>query len=225
MKRSFCAVLGIVLAAGTLLAKENLLALQYSGVYLKEHNRTYHIERIEPFACMDLGITPENLFLYPERIPKACRHTVIRTLGAIQPMQIDPEIRTVGELEVLDFLQKMQKSPAEYILVDARKAEWFETVTIPGSVNIPYTEIRYDADFPEEHVRLMKLLGIRKTKKGYDFSHAKKALLFCNGAWCVQSVQAIRYLTEMGYPKEKLLWYRGGMQDWISMGFITTPIK
>ncbi len=214
-------VWGLLLGCiGGLSADQNLLALQYRGVTLQmDGNRSYHIERIEPFACMEVGITPENLFLHPERLPKACRHTVIRTLGAIQPMQIDPKIKTVGELEVLDFLEKMQKEPGGYILVDARKAQWYRMLTIPGAVNIPYTEIRYDADFPEEHVRLLQLLRIVKSKKEYDFSRAKKALFFCNGAWCVQSVKAIRYLTEMGYPKERLLWYRGGMQDWISMGF------
>ena len=65
----------------------------------------------------------------------------------------------------------------------------------------------------------MKLLHIQKVGDDYDFSHAKTALFFCNGAWCVQSRVAIQKLILMGYPKEKLLWYRGGLQDWLLFGF------
>ena len=46
-------------------------------------------------------------------------------------------------------------------------------------------------------------------------------LLFCNGIWCVQSRLAIEKLIKMGYPREKLLWYRGGLQDWLALGFTT----
>ena len=92
-------------------------------------------------------------------------------------------------------------------------------MTIPGAVNLPYNEIGYDPDFPEEHRKMCKLLGIRKTGQGYDFSKAKTILLFCNGAWCTQSSKAIRVLMSLGYPKTKMLWYRGGLQDWLLMGF------
>ena len=45
--------------------------------------------------------------------------------------------------------------------------------------------------------------------------------MFCNGIWCAQSKRAIKELLSMGYPKEKLLWYRGGLQDWKIVGFTT----
>ena len=200
---------------------ENLQVLQYTGVRVKlDQNRTLMIERHEPPACMDIAITPENLSdKQIMKIPAACRYTVLKTVGIVQPMQLDPKIRTFGELEVLSFIKKVQAQPQRYILLDSRTEPWYRQSTIPSAVNIPYNEMQKDPDFPEEHVRLMKLLRIKKKKEGYDFSAAKNVLLFCNGAWCVQSPQAIKVLVEMGYPKEKIFWYRGGMQVWLSMGF------
>jgi rhodanese-related sulfurtransferase len=204
-----------------LLAKENPVALQYTGVFVHlEQNRTIKVERVQERKCLDIAISPENIF-GKEKIDqfKRCIRKVFTTLGTVQPMQIAPGIKTVGEIELLSFLKKKEKSPSQYILIDSRKEIWYKKLTIPSSVNIPYNEIAYDPDFPEEHQRLLKLLKIQKTKDGYDFSNAKSVLLFCNGAWCEQSPRAIRILLEMGYPKAKILWYRGGLQDWLLMGF------
>jgi rhodanese-related sulfurtransferase len=46
-------------------------------------------------------------------------------------------------------------------------------------------------------------------------------LLWCNGPWCGQSPRAIRALISLGYPAEKLYYYRGGMQMWQSLGLTT----
>ncbi len=211
----------LLLPAVVSVASDTIRVLQYSGVKVRlDHNRTVTVERHEPAVCMDIGVTPENLFgKGVDKIPAVCKHSVLKTSGVVQPMQLDPKIQTAGELEVLDFIQKMQHAPQHYLLIDSRKAVWYRQLTIPGAVNIPYDEIAYDPDFPEEHVRLMELLNIVKTEKGYDFSRAKNLLLFCNGAWCVQSARAIAKLVAMGYPKAKISWYRGGIQDWLSMGF------
>ena len=127
---------------------------------------------------------------------------------------------------MLDFIKnKLNVNPSAYILVDARKRDWYEQMTIPSSVNIPFDEIEYDAAIPEDFERVQALLGFRKIAETYDFSHAKTALLFCNGIWCVQSRLAIEKLIKMGYPREKLLWYRGGLQDWVALGFTTIQPK
>jgi hypothetical protein len=46
-------------------------------------------------------------------------------------------------------------------------------------------------------------------------------VLFCNGSWCGRSPTTIKGLLGIGYPAHKLLWYRGGMQDWGSLGLTT----
>lgn len=214
-------IVSMVSLAEELPKKGKLMALQYSGVELKlEDGKSWYVERIEPDACMNIAITPDNLYGPGEaNISTKCKHTVLTTVGMIQPMSLDPKITTVGELEVLAFMKKMQKDPDHTLLVDSRRAVWYQSGTIPGAVNIPYDEIAYDSEFPDEHARVLRLLNIRKTKCGYDFGKAKKVLLFCNGAWCAQSPRAIRQLVKMGYPKAKILWYRGGLQDWLAMGF------
>ena len=45
--------------------------------------------------------------------------------------------------------------------------------------------------------------------------------MFCNGIWCGQSPEAMKELIAIGYPQEKMKWYRGGMQSWLSLGLTT----
>ncbi len=170
-----------------------------------------------------------------------------------QPMQVAPGVKTVGELEVVKFLAGPLKSNTG-ILVDARTPEWFTRGTIPGAVNIPFTVfdsadtegMSGEGDASQEAVRLeqaFKLFGVKprveeessfltklfSARSGdqspWDYSEAKTLLLFCNGPWCGQSPRAITGLLHLGYPPEKLLYYRGGMQLWQLGGFTTVVPK
>ena len=94
-------------------------------------------------------------------------------------------------------------------------------VTIPSAINIPYTNIAYDEDFLEDTQKLETTYGITYKDGKYGFKNVKTAVMFCNGAWCTQSAKAIKELLKIGYPKEKILWYRGGLQEWMNMGFTT----
>jgi rhodanese-related sulfurtransferase len=109
------------------------------------------------------------------------------------------------------------------VLIDARKTAWFKQSTIPTSISLPYTDIAYDSDFPQDFDRLLDILNIKKKGIEFDFSQTKNAMLFCNGNWCEQSARAIRELLRIGYPTEKLSWYRGGFQEWLALGFTTIP--
>ena len=51
------------------------------------------------------------------------------------------------------------------------------------------------------------------------FDNAKTVVMFCNGPWCGQSPTNIKGLLKIGYPANKIKWYRGGMQDWEVLGF------
>jgi len=211
-----------------LFSAENPMVLQLTGVktqhlYPSGVTKEVLIEREIPASCLNVGIEIQSIFsgdFAGRDVPKECQKSFVTVVGKAQPMIIAQGVQTVGEVEVLDFIKnKLGALPLEYILVDSRKRDWFEQMTIPSAVNIPYDEIEYDNKTPEDFERVMKLLNIQKVENGYDFSHAKTALLFCNGAWCVQSRVAIQKLILMGYPKEKLLWYRGGLQDWLLFGF------
>jgi hypothetical protein len=52
----------------------------------------------------------------------------------------------------------------------------------------------------------------------WDFTYAKTLVMFCNGIWCPQSHTASRKLLSMGYPVSKIKYFRGGMQNWSSLG-------
>lgn len=220
----------LAFVASFLWAEYNPMVLQLTGVkttheYSNGTQEEIDIQRESPKECLNVGIDVALVFsgnFASEKVPQACVKSFITTVGKAQPMIVASGVRTVGEVEVLDFIKHKSGSiPREYILVDARGTEWFEQMSIPSSVNIPYTDMEYDEVVPEDFARTMKLLSFEKKGDTYDFSHAKTALLFCNGPWCSQSRIGIQKLLKIGYPKEKLLWYRGGMQDWLIFGFTT----
>lgn len=136
----------------------------------------------------------------------------------IHPMQAAPGVETVGELELLDFVQH-EVASQRGLLVDARMTTWYDSETIPGAVNIPFVIFTTPS---EKRERILELLGVTKTATGdYDFSHALSLCMFCNGPWCDQSPRAIRALVDLGYPADKLKYYRGGMQLWKLFGLTT----
>jgi rhodanese-related sulfurtransferase len=127
----------------------------------------------------------------------------------IQPMSPAPGVTTIGELELLDALQD-----PDVVVVDSRTPDWYLGGTIPGAVNIPYTEA----------VDRLGELGCEIDFEGWDCTQAKKVALFCNGLWCGQSPTAIRRMIEAGFPAGNISYYRGGMQSWHLLGLtVTTP--
>lgn len=122
----------------------------------------------------------------------------------IQPHSPAEGVHTIGELEVLDML----KDP-EAIVVDSRTQDWYTGGTIPGAINIPYTQA----------VERLAEVGCQPDFDGkFDCSTAKKVVLFCNGVWCGQSPTAIRAMIEAGFPADRIHYYRGGMQGWRLLG-------
>jgi rhodanese-related sulfurtransferase len=200
---------------------DNLEILQYSGVTTHQE-KSIKIIREKDKKCAKVGVRVESVLggdLAGEKVPEECKKTFITTLGVVQPIKIDDEIETVGELEVLNFIQQFDFEPESYLLLDARSKKWYEQITIPHAVNIPKATIAYN-DFNNAYDKNLKLLNIKKDQKGkLSFSEAKEVIVFCNSAWCTQSAKAIKELIKLGYPKKKLKWYRGGLQDWIALGF------
>ncbi|MDM5271256.1 rhodanese-like domain-containing protein [Sulfurovum sp. zt1-1] len=132
----------------------------------------------------------------------------------IEPFKVSEEVETYGELEVLDFLEHKRG-----LFIDARLENWYEKSAIPGSVNIPFK--LFLTNSPERDKVLTELGGLKKGAGVWDFANAKTILLYCNGAWCGQSPTAINALSEIGYPEEKMKYYRGGMQAWQLLGLTT----
>ena len=165
----------------------------------------------------------------------------------IQPIHVAPGVNTVGELELLQFI-KDKLNNGDGILIDARTPSWHLKGTIPGSINIPFTTFSDETD-PLVLGAALRKLGVRR-KNGssiissvwnnvqslvgmnsgvvsnkWDYAEAKELLLWCNGMWCGQSPRAIHGLLKIGYPPEKLHYYRGGMQSWQMLGLTVSIPK
>ena len=157
----------------------------------------------------------------------------------IQPEKVDPNVVTVGELEVFDFMENELRDDKGY-LIDARTPEWFQRGTIPGSINIPFTVFK-DPTSLEMEEALETFGAVRRVDVGtfsrkleemglmdgemktdtWDFSNARKVVVWCNGPACGQSPRAIKGLLNVGYPAQNILYYRGGMQMWQLWGLTT----
>jgi len=165
----------------------------------------------------------------------------------VQPMQVAPGVITVGELELLSFIQN-KVNQGTGVLIDARTPSFFKNSTIPGSINIPFNTFNKASSDLIKVSALAKLgvttkmedsnkslidqmMGLISSDKAgvtkdWDFTKAKEVMLWCNGMWCGQSPRAIKGMLALGYPADKIYYYRGGMQAWQSLGLsITESIK
>ncbi len=122
--------------------------------------------------------------------------TVDTTWGQIQPMEPAPGVRAVGEKELMDLVAG--GAP----LVDGRTSDFYEEATLPGARSIPFTEA---------------------VTRREELEGSEQVVFFCNGPQCPQSPTAIRELVDAGFPAEKIRYYRGGMHDWVTLGFPTAP--
>lgn len=155
----------------------------------------------------------------------------------IQPILAADDVATVGQVELFNFMEK-ELLDETGVLVDARTPSWWKRGTIPGSINIPFTIFSLDVD-DVQLIDVMRSLGAKRRSEvsgltrtieglgllggdlkndSWDFTGAKKIILWCNGMWCGQSPRAIKGLIAIGYPVEKIFYYRGGMQAWQSLG-------
>lgn len=185
------------------------------------------VSRDTDLRCREIPLDPKEHWegSYANRdVADFCKKTFITSSGDIAPMKIHDDIETYGELEVLEHLEEMQDD-TKMLLVDSRKAPWYESVSIPGAINIPFDHFTTYNKFEKEKQEALDLFGVKGKKGAYDFSQAKTILLFCNGVWCKQSSQMIEALLALGYPAKKMKWYRGGIQSWLSLGMTSTRTK
>jgi len=199
----------LLYATMLLYGKEEILVKitpQLSSIETIDHGKKIAIERIQD---PDNRLTDD--FTKTSRpCPPFC----------IQPITPVKGVRTIEELELLDFIQT--KVPTgEGILIDARLKNWYEAETIPGAVNIPFT-IFNTIDDTKKLEHFFSLLGVKVKEDGhFDFKEAKLLAVFCNGVWCEQSPHFIRSIIKYGYPKEKIYYYRSGFQGWKLLGLTT----
>lgn len=144
----------------------------------------------------------------------------------IQPMRLAPGVETIGELELMEFLRRVNLRDSDVLVIDSRDTDWLQrSGLIPGAVHIPWTRLhpaQAEGDAIAEILTLQ--FGAGRTGLLWNFENARTLVFYCNGPWCGQSPTNIRQLLALGYPAHKLKWYRGGMQAWKSLGLTTVPL-
>lgn len=216
----------------TSLLLTNEIGLEYKGIRIKtidtKGNSVYTVvKRNIPEECEKMP--SNNIMLWTGnyaniKVPEECKSTYVHTIGGhILPIQIDEDINTYGELEVLAFMKQMQTDDS-MMLIDACREEFYDYRTIPGAVNMPFHHFKERESFEFEFEHHLRELGVYINKKddSLDFTKAKTIVIFCNGPWCSLSVSMIEVLLEIEYPSEKIKWYRGGMQEWLATGMTST---
>jgi rhodanese-related sulfurtransferase len=139
----------------------------------------------------------ENACMVPRRLNDGLVQ-VDSTWGTVQPIQLAPGIRTIGELELIRQLEQ------DGALIDTRQPHFHRDATIPGARGIAHDQILGHLD---------------------QLDPSAPTVFFCNGPQCVATPDAIRTLLEAGYPGEVIVYYRGGMHDWITLGYPTVPMS
>jgi rhodanese-related sulfurtransferase len=135
----------------------------------------------------------------------------------IQPIKMHPNVQTVGEVEILKFMkEKVNKKKG--LLVDLRPKSDYLKESIPSAVNIP-ARVK---DNKAKLEKILKVLGAKRASDGtLDTSKVLDVAFYCNGLWCDKAPDFIKVFLDLGYPADKLLYYRGGFQMWKILGFTT----
>jgi rhodanese-related sulfurtransferase len=146
----------------------------------------------------------------------------------IQPASLVTGVDTIAELEVLDYLKQLGNGDDSILIVDTRLADWVAKGTIPGAINIPWTNL--DSEQGANSISIGEILQEKLNARNlgglWDYSTARTLVLFCNGIWCGEASNSIMNLLKYGYPAHKIKWYRGGMQSWESLGLTTiAPVE
>lgn len=210
----------VLLSAGLDL-KNTGVSINYKDSF--DDAKSVVIKRMHDVSCKKVdGTSPDVIWggdYANASVGDACKKTFVTTVGKISPIKIAPGIETYGELEVIDFIQKALVDK-NFLLIDARLGDWYAKSTIPSAINLSYKKfdpVKNALEFED----VLDTLGVTKADGKYNFSKAKTLLLFCNGIWCPQSSWAIENLLKIGYPAEKLRWYRGGMYSWTMLNLTT----
>jgi rhodanese-related sulfurtransferase len=150
------------------------------------------------------------------RTSRQCPPFCIQPTNPFSPSQVE----MVTELDVIYAARDVAGGDTSVLVVDARTPGWVKKGTIPHAINVPYNKINSKA-LVKDPMAVIDILtstfGVKDMDGVLDYSNAKTLYLFCNGSWCGQSPAAIRALLQIGYPEEKLKYYRGGMNDWQSL--------
>lgn len=125
-----------------------------------------------------------------------------------KPFCVQPDVIDGAATVKLEDFPKMAAdiNAGKILIVDMRTEDWYAKGTLPGAVNLPYSDLT--GAETKAKAKIKKLEG-------------KDIIAFCNGWWCGQSPTGIKALIGLGYTG-KIYYFRGGNQDWTDAGLAFT---
>ncbi|MBF0097561.1 MAG: rhodanese-like domain-containing protein [Magnetococcales bacterium] len=120
------------------------------------------------------------------------------------PFCVEPESMPGAITVRLEDFPKLagEINAGKILIVDMRTPDWYQRGTLPGAINLPYTDL--SGPHTKAMARMKKLDG-------------KDIIAFCNGWWCGQSPTGIKALLDFGYTG-KIYYFRDGNQGWADAG-------
>jgi rhodanese-related sulfurtransferase len=186
----FRASLLAVLAAAPVFAQETAITDSLTAVEIVVNGETLRIARQAPEGTL---------------CPPDC----------IQPMAPVRGIRAAGALEVLIFLQD-EVAGGTGVLIDARMPDDHARGTLPGAVNVPFVTLDPANAYRND---ILAALGAKPAGgDSFSFDGAVKVVIFCDGPASGDAAAAVRHLRTAGYPVDKMMFFRGGLQEWTALG-------
>ena len=107
-----------------------------------------------------------------------------------------------GQFHVVSAIEVIEHLDRGLPLVDTRLGEFHRGGTIPGARWLCHEEVREHLD---------------------ELDPGVPTVFFCNGPQCTATPDAIRKLLDAGYPAGAILYYRGGIHDWVTLGYPVIP--
>jgi len=200
-------LLGLPLAAA---AQPVGITTELPYVEIRHQGQVIRIER----ATDDFGELDPAYALTSRPCPPFC----------IQPMRVAEGVETIGELELIGYLQQAGAGDP-VLIIDSRDGDWPKrSGMIPSAISIPWQQLHPEHSDTRKIAEILELqFGAAQTGALWNFENSKTLVFYCNGFWCGQSPTNIKQLLAIGYPARKIKWYRGGIQDWKILGLTTVP--
>lgn len=139
----------------------------------------------------------------------------------IAPLMADADVQTVGEREVISFVAD-QVANGSGLLIDSRNAADRTSGFITASVNVPGKLLLPENPFLND---IMQAMGARSFEGSLNFADTLPLMIFDDGPSTTDTPNLINSLLALGYPAEKISYYRGGMLVWTALGLNTEDAK
>ena len=193
-------IIGMLFFGSYLIAGGVNITKDLESIVIKDNDKEIKIERIQD--------TKHRLTSSFSKTSRECPPF------CVQPMNIG-NTKTIGEIELLKHIKDMQDDDSNMLLIDARTRDWYKEGTIPSAINLPFTMLKKNSKYLD---KILKLLGAEKINGKWNFDKVPTLIIFSNGLWDAQATKEINSLIDLGFPEDKILYYRGGMQSWNILG-------